>query len=66
MVIDGSGSAGAMFKLYKLPNTSVFSWNDESNLLYSEASILTPDDIDLLPMFTFNNDTFTIVAINNI
>jgi hypothetical protein len=66
VVIDGSGSAGAMFKLYKLPNTSVFSWNDESNLLYSEASILTPDDIDLLPMFTFNNDTFTIVAINNI
>lgn len=61
--ITNSGSVGAVFSIYKLPNALETSWNDESVLVHSEVSVLTPDEINIMPMCIINLGSITLIAI---
>jgi hypothetical protein len=47
--ITSDGGNGSLWQLFELPNSNKNNWKDESNLVYSITSILTPDESNLMP-----------------
>ena len=61
--ITDSGTLGCTISVYELADGIQTSWNDETNLVHSEVSTLTPDEIALMPFCLLNDEPTTLVAI---
>jgi hypothetical protein len=61
--ITSSGTFGSVLSVYGLVDGLETSWDDETNLIHSETSALTPDETNLIPMAIVNGDALILTAI---
>lgn len=51
IVITNDGSQNSIITMYELPDFLKQNWDDESNPIYTITSNLTPNEINLMPVF---------------